>query len=407
MVIFVLVKAIKNPRSALCKTSIMASSDLFNAYGDQLLEPTASDAFDQLKTKGEKVFRMAHDLFKYNMLTSPKLLEELTEVQYKMNRMDSGPPEDKNPPKTISLRSSWLSASSPSRYVWSEDGFASATVVVNKNVESSKRIQVVLPVTPSIHLGFYVESEDHFASGTVVVKRNVQSHKIFRGMMDQSEWNIWSEHVKSSNGNNISESVDGVTARGGQGRLGTYEGLLYLGEYQQNDPELLVLKLLQLLLKASQDKRFVCEEAEKALNVMVQSLSPLPLLRKLQAYVSHSNLRVRAKAALSISNCVSKMKPEEFNEFGTVSLVQIAAELLNDKLPEAREAARSIVVAVYESFVGDPEDQKQESWQNFCQSNLPALHAQSIVKITIPRSSSHLGNSWYQLETACTPSKDK
>ncbi|GAB4851288.1 hypothetical protein Ancab_030584 [Ancistrocladus abbreviatus] len=190
MVVLVLVKAIKNPRSALCKTSIMASSDLFNSYGDRLLESTASDAFDQL--------------------------------------------------------------------------------------------------------------------------------------------------------------------------------------------------LLQLLLKASQDKRFVCEEAEKALNVMIQSLSPLPLLRKLQAYVSHSNLRVRAKAALSISNCVSKMNPEKLNEYGPVSLVQMAAELLNDRLPEAREAARRIVISLYESFLGAKEDQKQESWQNFCQSNLPALHAQSVVKITIP-----------------------
>ena len=42
----VVVKAMKNPRSALCKTSIMASSDIFNAFGDQLLDST--DAFDNL-----------------------------------------------------------------------------------------------------------------------------------------------------------------------------------------------------------------------------------------------------------------------------------------------------------------------------------------------------------------------
>ncbi|GMH20047.1 hypothetical protein Nepgr_021888 [Nepenthes gracilis] len=143
--------------------------------------------------------------------------------------------------------------------------------------------------------------------------------------------------------------------------------------------------LLQLLLKASQDKRFVCEEAEKALNAMVQSVSTLPLLPKLQTCVSHSNPRVRAKAAISISNCVSKMRPEELNEFGRVSLVQMAAELLNDRLPEAREAARNMVMLLYQSFIGDHEDQKQDSWRNFCQSNLPTLHAQSIVKITIPQ----------------------
>lgn len=48
-VMLVLVKAMKNPRSALIKTSIMASSDIFNAFGDKiLLESTTSDAFDQL-----------------------------------------------------------------------------------------------------------------------------------------------------------------------------------------------------------------------------------------------------------------------------------------------------------------------------------------------------------------------
>lgn len=43
----VVVKAMKNPRSALCKTSIMASSDIFNAFGDKLLDSN-SDAFDNL-----------------------------------------------------------------------------------------------------------------------------------------------------------------------------------------------------------------------------------------------------------------------------------------------------------------------------------------------------------------------
>ena len=44
----VLVKAMKNPRSALCKTSIMASSDIFSAFGDKLLESPVSEAFDPL-----------------------------------------------------------------------------------------------------------------------------------------------------------------------------------------------------------------------------------------------------------------------------------------------------------------------------------------------------------------------
>lgn len=67
-------------------------------------------------------------------------------------------------------------------------------------------------------------------------------------------------------------------------------------------------------------------------------------------------------------------------EFGLVALIQIAANLLNDKLPEAREAARGIVVSLYEAITVSQEE-KQEFWQSFCQSNLPAIHAQAMVKL--------------------------
>ncbi|KAI5401461.1 hypothetical protein KIW84_066069 [Lathyrus oleraceus] len=75
-------------------------------------------------------------------------------------------------------------------------------------------------------------------------------------------------------------------------------------------------QLLQLLLKASQDKRFMCEEAERALGSMVGSMTTLPLLQKLRVSVSHKNLRIRAKAAVSLSKCGSKMVNEEMEEFG-------------------------------------------------------------------------------------------
>ncbi|KAB2599400.1 protein FAM179A [Pyrus ussuriensis x Pyrus communis] len=150
--------------------------------------------------------------------------------------------------------------------------------------------------------------------------------------------------------------------------------------------------LLQLLLKASQDKRFVCEEADRALSSMVQSLTPLPLLQKLRAYASHGNPRVRAKAAISIASCVAKMGLEGMKDYGLVSLVQMAADLLNDRLPEAREAARGIVMSVYNAYTENEEEklreneeekpEKQQIWLNFCQSNLSTIHAQSMVKIT-------------------------
>ncbi|XVF62585.1 hypothetical protein PTKIN_Ptkin09bG0020200 [Pterospermum kingtungense] len=139
--------------------------------------------------------------------------------------------------------------------------------------------------------------------------------------------------------------------------------------------------LLQLLLKASQDKKFVCEEADKSLTAMVKSIAPLPLLQKLRGYVNHGNLRVRAKAAVSISNSVSKMGLEEIKEFGLITLLQMAADLLNDRLPEAREAARSIVFSVYKAFTENEEQDQEEAWQSFCQTNLSPIQAQCMIKV--------------------------
>ncbi|OVA14882.1 CLASP N-terminal domain [Macleaya cordata] len=146
--------------------------------------------------------------------------------------------------------------------------------------------------------------------------------------------------------------------------------------------------LLQLLLKASQDKKFVCEEAEKSLQAMVGSIPPVQLLNKLRVYVSHSNPRVRAKSAVSISHSVSKMGLEGMKEFGLVSLIQMVADLLSDRLPEAREAARNTVTSIYDAFVGHEEFKNselspKESWENLCCSNLSPIQAQSLIKIIL------------------------
>ena len=71
---------------------------------------------------------------------------------------------------------------------------------------------------------------------------------------------------------------------------------------------------------------------------------------------------------------------EEIKEFGLVTLLQMAADLLIDRLPEAREAARSIVFSIYKAFT-ENEEQNQEAWQSFCQTNLPPIHAQSMIKV--------------------------
>ncbi|CAD6235092.1 unnamed protein product [Miscanthus lutarioriparius] len=151
--------------------------------------------------------------------------------------------------------------------------------------------------------------------------------------------------------------------------------------------------LLQLLLKASQDKRFVCEEAEKAMRAMATSMPPLPLLKKLKAYVHHANLRVRAKAAVAISHCAARMDIEAMKEFGMSALLQVAAELLNDRLPEAREAARGVVASMHAAFAKDAaasgqEDDAIASWESLCSLSLPPISAQAVAKITASSSSS-------------------
>jgi hypothetical protein len=37
-VVALVIKSVKNPRSALCKTALMTSTDMFKAYQDQLLD---------------------------------------------------------------------------------------------------------------------------------------------------------------------------------------------------------------------------------------------------------------------------------------------------------------------------------------------------------------------------------
>lgn len=86
--------------------------------------------------------------------------------------------------------------------------------------------------------------------------------------------------------------------------------------------------------------------------------------------------------------CMSFQGIEVMKEFGLATLLQMAAELLNDRLPEAREAARSMIYSIYGEFSNDSglkkdddESSAAESWQNFCSSSLTPIAAQSVAKI--------------------------
>lgn len=156
--------------------------------------------------------------------------------------------------------------------------------------------------------------------------------------------------------------------------------------------------LLQLLLKASQDKRFVCEEAEKALEVMTTWMAPQPLLQKLQPYVKHFNPKVRAKASVCFYNSASRMGIEGIEQIGLESLLQTAAAQLNDRLPEAREAARKLLLHLHGVYcrnppeVSHPEEivapdnevsaSKLDPWEQYCFKSLPAVTAQAVLRVT-------------------------
>ncbi|KAL3643957.1 hypothetical protein CASFOL_011889 [Castilleja foliolosa] len=148
--------------------------------------------------------------------------------------------------------------------------------------------------------------------------------------------------------------------------------------------------LVQLLLKSSQDKKFVCEAAESALIALTSWVSPLLLLPKLQPYIKNRNPRIRAKASLCISRCVQRLGVDGIEAFGIDKLVQIGVSQLSDKLPESRDAARTLLLelqSAYEkSHVSDPAVTTEEpvisSWEDFCQSKLSPLSAQAVLRVT-------------------------
>ncbi|CAH8370560.1 unnamed protein product [Eruca vesicaria subsp. sativa] len=173
--------------------------------------------------------------------------------------------------------------------------------------------------------------------------------------------------------------------------------------YNNHITDLLDSLLTQLLLKSSQDKRFVCEAAEKALTSMTKYVSPTLLLPKLQPCLKNRNPRIRAKASLCFSRSVPRLGVEGIKEYGIDKLVQAAASQLTDQLPESREAARTVLLelqTVYEkahpitnhetsSSSAPPEEEKAPeaeaeaiTWEMFCQSKLSALSAQAVLRVT-------------------------
>ncbi|XP_059643715.1 uncharacterized protein LOC132285544 [Cornus florida] len=149
--------------------------------------------------------------------------------------------------------------------------------------------------------------------------------------------------------------------------------------------------LVQLLLMSSQDKRFVCEAAERALIAMTTWVPPILLLPKLQPYLKNRNPRIRAKASMCFCQSVPRLGTEGIKAYGIDKLIQIAASQLSDQLPESRIAARTLLLelqVVYQkSHIQLPstvsEDAEMGSWKHFCQSKLSPLSALAVLRVTI------------------------
>ncbi|KAL3526432.1 hypothetical protein ACH5RR_011088 [Cinchona calisaya] len=154
--------------------------------------------------------------------------------------------------------------------------------------------------------------------------------------------------------------------------------------------ELLDPMLVQLLLKSSQDKRFVCEAAERALISMTTWVPPVSLLPKLQPYLKNRSPRIRAKAAMCFSRSVPRLGIEGIQAYGIDKLIEIAVSQLSDQLPESREAARALLLelqTMYEkshllSANAVSDDPAVTSWEGFCQSKLSPLSAQAVLRVT-------------------------
>lgn len=167
--------------------------------------------------------------------------------------------------------------------------------------------------------------------------------------------------------------------------------------YNDSMIDLLDPPLAQLLLKSSQDKRFVCDASETALIAMTTWISPSLLLPKLQPYLKNRNPRIRAKASMCFSRSVPRLGIEGIKEYGINKLIQITASQLSDQLPESREAARALAAELQRFYeksqlpLSESPSQSENniSWEAFCHAELSALNAQAILRVTsIPKEGS-------------------
>mmetsp|Transcript_15584 Transcript_15584/g.26825 ORF Transcript_15584/g.26825 Transcript_15584/m.26825 type:complete len:277 (+) Transcript_15584:59-889(+) len=113
----------------------------------------------------------------------------------------------------------------------------------------------------------------------------------------------------------------------------------------------------QVLLKACQEKKFIREEAEKALESLVRGRGHVAALSWLLDSSSHKNPGIVAKSASTLASIVQKMSVDIKSSPEMPRLLRAASSFAAAKLPEGRAAGRRILFQLSSMYSTEEFDQ--------------------------------------------------
>eukprot|EP00210_Caulerpa_lentillifera_P008562 g8167.t1 len=179
-----------------------------------------------------------------------------------------------------------------------------------------------------------------------------------------------------------------------------------------------ILVFMELFLKSTTDKQFVVEEVQKTLKVIGERLSTDKTVDLLVPYTQHKNQKIRGKAGLVLVNVVHRIQDFEFTDPVLIKLLQVAANLITDKTPDAREAAKHLISKLrsvhsaqqrpnedkkanqsdavmdinvttstaksndsYLSYSDDEEEEVINKWRLFCEQHLTTTQVLAVMKV--------------------------
>jgi len=138
--------------------------------------------------------------------------------------------------------------------------------------------------------------------------------------------------------------------------------------------------VLQVLMKAAQDKRFVADEAVRALKVLGETCTPAPTQALLLPFATHKSPKVRAEAAAAMCISVARLDSEALLAEAKFSeLLALGGALVSDKDPKARAAAHETLALLYSKFTAT---QDAEVWEAKCKAVLSGTAALQVLKFT-------------------------